>query len=105
MRFTVRRADASDRCMCRYEERLREYAESHLHSTNGVRRTPKGLTYVKEWGSLRHAAGAAGIVSLYGRSQLVKGNQAGAEMMEFAEQQVRSSLNSARSNELVVLIC
>ena len=76
----------------RYEERLRSYADSIMNGSGGVRHSGKGLVYISQWGSLRHATGAAGIVSLLGRGLKVRGQNAGDAMMAFAERQVRLSL-------------
>lgn len=44
---------------------------------------------MNEWGSLRHAAGAAGILAIYSRGLTDKGQAAEAdEIMTFAERQV-----------------
>lgn len=72
----------------RYQGHLSKFVDNHMNANNGVRRTPGGLGFVAQWGSLRHAASAAGIISLYGRGRQVKGNQDGTAMMEYAERQV-----------------
>lgn len=74
---------------CRYEDKLKFFADSHIGATNGIRQTPLGLTFVNEWGTLRHAAGAAGILAIYARGIEAKGEMAMAqEIMAFAEHQV-----------------
>ena len=65
-----------------------------MSASGGVRHTGKGLVYISQWGSLRHAMGAASIVSLFGRGLKVKGQSSGDAMMEFAERQVRGSPSS-----------
>lgn len=68
---------------------MQYFATSHLDVDNGIRQTPLGLTFVNEWGTLRHASGAAGILAIYARGLEVKGQTAMAdEIMDFAEQQV-----------------
>lgn len=77
--------------MCRYQEKLEYFADSHLDAKNSINRTPKGLTFVSKWGSLRHAAGAAGILGVYSRGLKNRGQKAKADkIMKFAEHQVRS---------------
>ena len=65
------------------------FADSHLDVKNGIQQTPLGLTIVNEYGTLRHASGAAGILAIYARGLEAKGQTAVAdEIMKFAEQQV-----------------
>lgn len=74
-----------------YAERLAYFADSHMNSKNGIKRTPCGLSFVTKWGSCRHAAGCAGIIASYARG-LLKADPKSAEaaaMLEFAESQVR----------------
>jgi hypothetical protein len=74
----------------RYGEKLHYFAQSHLETKNGVRRTPCGLTFVSKWGSNRHAAGAAAILACYADG-LVGINQPVAQaVMGFARSQVCS---------------
>jgi Glycosyl hydrolase family 9 len=74
---------------CSYESKLAFFAEAHLKKMHGIKRTPRGLTFVSEWGSLRHAAGAASILAIYSRALKSNGRDAEAsEIMQFAEHQV-----------------
>jgi hypothetical protein len=73
-----------------YAERLAYFADSHLNSKNGIKRTPCGLSFVTKWGSCRHAAGCAGILAVYARGLMKKtpDSKEGHEILEFAEKQV-----------------
>ena len=67
------------------------FVGAHLEegSNESVRRTPKGLTFMSEWGSLRHACGVAALLARYAR-YLDSHDMRVADVLEFAEQQVRS---------------
>jgi hypothetical protein len=82
--------------MCfRYKGELQRLADAHLNGANGVKTTPKGLTFVDQWGSLRHAAGVAGVLAGYARVLQAKGQNAQASLiMSFAERQVSHSIIS-----------
>lgn len=56
---------------------------------NGIDRTPKGLTFLTEWGSLRHASGAAAIIAFYSRYVRKQDRKRSQQMLQFAENQVR----------------
>ena len=58
-----------------------------MQEKDGVEHTPKGLTFVDRWGSLRHAAGVAGVLAGYARAQKGKRSYS-ARIMKFAERQV-----------------
>lgn len=76
--------------LCRYERKLEFFVSSHLQASNGIKHTPKGLTFVGEWGTLSHAAGAAAIIALYARGMDSMGEMSkskGAKL--FAEKQVK----------------
>lgn len=73
-----------------FGDKLDFFAKSHLNCENGIKRTPCGLTFVCEWGSCRHAAGAAAVLALYARG-LLKANaddENAVRIMEFAKHQV-----------------
>jgi hypothetical protein len=91
----------------RYKEELQRFAEAHLSGTHGVKTTPKGLTFVDEWGSLRHAAGVAGVLAGYARALRAEGQDAEASLiMAFAERQVNPSVVSMRFHcNLLALTC
>lgn len=72
---------------CRYAEELHRFADAHLGEKDGVEHTPKGLTFVDRWGSLRHASGVAGVLAGYARVLRKKGRNSNA-IMKFAEHQV-----------------
>ena len=63
---------------------LDEFVAAHLQHTDGIVLTPGGLNWVNEWGSLRHASGAAAIMAAYGRD--LPADQ-GAELKAFAQKQ------------------
>ena len=65
------------------------FATSHLDVTNGIRRSPQGLTFITEWGSLRHAMGATAVLASYARYLRPRHPERAAKIAEFAEQQVR----------------
>lgn len=73
-----------------YAKRLAYFADSHLNSKNGIKRTPCGLSFVTKWGSCRHAAGCAGILATYARGLLKKNPKSpvALEILNFAERQV-----------------
>ena len=53
---------------------------------------------MNEWGSLRHAAGAAGILAIYSRGLADKGQATAAdEIMTFAERQVQFQFSMIQS--------
>lgn len=75
-----------------FGDKLHFFANSHLNSQNGIQRTPCGLTFVCEWGSCRHAAGAAAVMAIYAQG-LLKSNsddEYAATVMDFARRQVRN---------------
>lgn len=71
-------------------DRLAYFADSHLNSKNGIKRTPCGMTFVTKWGSCRHAAGCAGILAVYARGLLKAnpGSKEALDIIKFAERQV-----------------
>lgn len=80
--------------MHRYEHKLEFFADSHLRAQGGIKRTPKGLTFVSERGSLRHAAGVSAILAMYAKGLDCMGEEAKSEeLLEFAERQVRKSIH------------
>lgn len=70
--------------------KLRYFADSHMGSENGIKRTPCGMTFVTEWGSCRHAAGAAAIMAVYARHLAAKDAEAAAAILKFAQSQART---------------
>ena len=80
-------------CVCRFENNLRKLAEGHLKATNGIRRTPKQLTYVDKWGTLRHACGVSAVLAgfargLRRRSKSGSDRELADQLMWFSERQV-----------------
>ena len=75
--------------------KLRYFADSHMRSENGIKRTPCGMTFVTEWGSCRHAAGAAAIMASYARHLAAKDPEAAAAILKFAQSQVRTCVWAA----------
>jgi hypothetical protein len=83
------------RTPCSMAERLEYFAKSHLDCENNIKRTPCGLAFVTEWGSCRHAAGAAAILAVYARL-LRKKNAARADsVLDFARKQVLTSTSTS----------
>jgi hypothetical protein len=75
------------------------FANAHLNQTNGIVKTPKGLTFVDQWGSLRHAAGVAGVLAGYARVLRTKNRAVEASpIMALAERQVRPAVMSLNQN-------
>jgi hypothetical protein len=78
----------------KYEAKLAYFANSQVNALNGVEHTPAGLTYLSQWGPLRHAVGGAGILGIYALG-LKKSNAVSSlgqnpeEIAAFAESQVR----------------
>ena len=70
-------------------DKLDFFVTAHLEQTNGVRQTPAGLTFLNEWGSLRHAAGAAAVLALYARMLADTDATRSREILAFAQRQVR----------------
>lgn len=83
------------------------FTSSHLYVQKGVKRTPAGLTFMSEWGSLRHAAGVAAIIAFYSRSVRVRdslgGRKRADEMLDFAESQVSFSRGSGHAGAAYLL--
>jgi hypothetical protein len=77
----------------KYEAKLAYFANSHVNALNGVEHTPAGLSYINQWGPLRHAVSDAGILALFALG-LKKQNAASSlgqnaeEIAAFAESQV-----------------
>lgn len=70
-----------------------------LNARTTIVHTPKGLLHVAEWGSLRHAAGTAGLLAHFSRALNSKGalssnGIASEEIMAFAEHQVRAQCSA-----------
>jgi hypothetical protein len=79
--------------MCSLDAEIDFFIDSHLNATGGIQRSPKGLTYVSEWGSLRHAAGAAAMLAKL--SRFVRSNPEYAApdaALAIAQQQARLAL-------------
>ena len=81
--------------LCRYERHVANFADLVLNARTTIVHTPKGLLHVAEWGSLRHAAGTAGLLAHFSRALNSKGalssnGIASEEIMAFAEHQVRA---------------
>ena len=74
--------------VCRQAKKLEYFATSHLDAQNGIQRTPCGLTFVTEWGSCRHAAGAAAVLAVYARHLAPTDSQQAAKLLDFARKQV-----------------
>eukprot|EP00892_Ulva_mutabilis_P003515 jgi/Ulvmu1/1535/UM011_0265.1 len=73
-----------------FGEKLDYFAKSHLNSENGIQRTPCGMTFVSEWGSCRHAAGAAAVLAIYAKG-LLKSNpedEVASNVMDFGQRQI-----------------
>lgn len=73
-----------------FGDKLAFFADSHMNSENGINQTPCGMTFVCEWGSCRHAAGAAAIMALYAKG-LLKVNAEdprAVSALDFAQRQV-----------------
>jgi hypothetical protein len=77
--------------MCSLDSKVDYFLDSHLQVTNGIQRSPKGLTFVPEWGALRRAVGAAAMLAKL--SRLLRADpdkaQKANEALALAEQQVR----------------
>ena len=87
---------------CRLDAKLAVFADSHLNAKNGIRRTPKGLTFVSEWGSCRHAAGAAAILAVYARGMAPGSRRYAQDVLRFARHQVLPLLLPARASSCAV---
>ena len=98
---------ACDECVhaCRYEEKMALFAKSQLNAEGNIHHTPQGLMYMSEWGSLRYAAGGAGIMAMYARG-LTGGSSsngiAAEEIMAFAEHQVTTPTPPPRPLSLLI---
>jgi hypothetical protein len=73
-------------------EKLAYFASCHMNATNGIKRTNCGLTFVSEWGSCRHAAGAAAIIAYYARHIAASNREQAAAALQFASRQARLHL-------------
>lgn len=58
---------------------------------NAITHTPQGLVHIAKWGSLRHAAGSAGLLARYARTLQGEPTSKGSDPVDltvFAEKQV-----------------
>ena len=95
---------SEDRTNADLAAKLDFFVNCHFERQNGIKRTPKGLTFVNAWGSLRHAAGAAAILARYARSLLSSDVERAAKILDFAESQVRRHLSAPLHNLALCMV-
>lgn len=73
----------------RYWSKLDTFTQAHMDAQHGVVLSPAGFSWVNSWGSMGHAAGAAAIISAYGRDVADVDVPRAAAMKKHAQRQVR----------------